>query len=369
MDKELKKLKRAMDKEFIGFKNNQMNKSYKNLNDYLTDGGRLSVGSAAYLRRSRNYDNFAGQWREGLENAGVESGKILPVYEQQIEKMYPELAVYMREYPELQQIFRDAVTSPTPPSASMLNAKLRGTTFWQSLTESKVRFDTATEASKQQMIDEMNLRVTSIAQGVGVSVDAANPKIKDLSVQAIRGGWTDQMLSNALGTMLLEDDETTLQLRTGFLGSRIQKTISDWGYPVRGQGRQDFANDWITKIATGQESEQTFQSYMKEQAKTWFPSFSQQFDEGRTFKEIVAPYEQIASATLEKDPESIDWTDPIYSQALNQGPERNNAPMSFSEWTKKLRTDSAYGWNTTQQANDLAHTIGMSLTRAFGKVR
>jgi hypothetical protein len=366
---ELKKLKTAMDKEFTNFKNNQLNKSYKNLNDYLTDGGRVSPSSAAYQRRQANYNKFSTQWRDNLQTSGVASGKILPMYEQQIEKMYPELAVYMRQYPELRKIFRDAVTSPTPPSGAMLNAKLRGTTFWQSLTDSRVAYDTATEASKQQMVDTMNSKVVSISQGVGVSLDLNNPKVKDLSIQAIRGGWTDQMLSNAVGTMLLEDDETTVQLRTSFLGTQIQGTLNKWGYPTGGQGRQDFANEWVAKIATGQESQNTFETYLKNQAKTWFPSFADQFEAGRSFKEIVSPYEQIAASTLEKDPNDIDWSDPLYSQALNQGAEKNNAPMSFSDWTKKLRTDSAYGWNSTQQANDLARQIGMSLTRAFGKVR
>lgn len=366
---DLKKLKRSMDNEFVNFKNNQLGKSYKNLKAYLTDNGKVSENSPVYARRSAAYNSFSVQWRENLETSGVESGKILPMYEQQIERMYPELAVYMREYPELRQIFREAVTSPAPPSPQVLNSKLRGTAFWQTLTDSRVAYDTATEASRQQMVDQMNSRIISISQGVGVPLDAANPKVKDLSIQAIRGGWTDQMLSNAVGTLLLEDDATTVQLRTSFLGTKIQETLNKWGYPTRGQGRQEFANEWVAKIATGQESQTTFETYLKEQAKTWFPSFTAQFDAGRTFKDVVAPYEQITASTLEKDPADIDWSDPLYSQALNQGPERGNAPMSFSEWTKKLRTEPSYGWNSTQQANDLAHKIGMSLTRAFGKVR
>lgn len=366
---DVKKLKKSLDKDFLGFKNNQLGKSYKNVNDYLTDGGKVPVGSAVYNRRSAAYGKFSTEWKDNLNEAGVQSGKLLPAYQQQIEKMYPSLAAYMKQYPELQQIFRDAVTSPTPPSAQMLNTKMRGTSFWQTLTDSSVAYDTANDATRQQMVDGSLLKIQSLAQSTGVKIDATEAKFKDLAVKSVREGWTDQMVSNALGGLLVEDDEDVIQLRQGLVGTKVNQTLDTWGYPSSRNTRQTFVNEWVSKIATGAESNETLQTYLKEQAKVWYPSFAAEFESGRTFKQVVDPYARIAASTLEKDQESIDWSDPLYSQALNQGAEKGNAPMSFADWSKKLRTDATYGWNQTQQANDLAATIGRSLTRAFGKVR
>jgi hypothetical protein len=369
MAEDVKKLKKSLDKDFLGFKNNQLTKSYKNVNDYLTDGGKVPVGSAVYNRRMAAYSKFSEEWKANLNEAGVQSGKLLPAYQQQIEKMYPSLAAYMKQYPELQQIFRDAVTSPTPPSAQILNTKMRGTQFWQTLTDSSVEYDTANDATRQQMTDGSLLKIQTLAQSSGVKIDINEAKFKDLAVKSVREGWTDQMVSNALGGLLVEDDEDVIQLRQGLVGTKVNQTLDTWGYPTRGGSRQEFVNQWISKIATGAESTDTLQTYMKEQAKVWYPSFANEFEAGRTFKQVVDPYARIAASTLEKNQESIDWTDPLYSQALNQGPEKGNAPMSFADWNKKLRTDASYGWNQTQQANDLAATIGRSLTRAFGKVK
>ena len=366
---DVKKLKKSLDKDFLGFKNNQLTKSYKNVNDYLTDGGKVPVGSAVYNRRMAAYTKFSTEWKANLNEAGIQSGKLLPTYQQQIEKMYPTLAAYMKQYPELQQIFRDAVTSPTPVSATILQSKMRGTKFWQTLTDSAVAYDTATDATRQQMTDGSLMKIQSLAQSSGVAIDINEAKFKDLAVKSVREGWTDQMLSNALGGLFVADDEETTQLRQGLVGTKVNETLNTWGYPTRGGGRQDFVNQWVNKIATGAESTETLKTYLQEQAKVWYPSFAKEFEAGRTFKQVVDPYARIAASTLEKDQESIDWTDPLYSQALNQGAEKGSAPMSFADWNKKLRTDASYGWNQTQQANDLAATIGRSLTRAFGQVR
>lgn len=369
MANDVKKLKAAQDKEFLNFKANQLGVKYKTVRDYLTDNGKLNSSSATYQRRAAAYNKYATEWKANLNEAGIQSGKLLPTYQTQIEKMYPELAGYMRQYPELQKIFRDAVTSPVPVAEGVLNAKMRGTSFWQTLTDSRVAWDTATDASREQMTQETAVYIRSIAQRSGVSWQDTDPKVRDLAVKAKREGWSEQMVADAVGAMLVEDDEDVVQLRTGYLGNQVNETLNTFGYPARSGTRQSFVNDWVTKIATGAESTETLQTYLKEQAKVWYPSFSDQFEAGRTFKQVIDPYARIAASTLEKDPESIDFTDPLYSVAINQGPEKQNAPMSFADWTKKLRSDSAYGWNNTQQANDLAMQVGASLVRAFGKVR
>lgn len=369
MADEIKKLKRSMDKEFLGFKANQLGKTYKSVKDYLTDNGANPVGGLVYNRRVSAYNTYAENWKTNLNEAGIQSGKLLPEYQKQIEKMYPALAAYMNQYPELQSIFRKAVTSPVPVSVQVLNAQMRGTSFWQTLTDSRVAYDTATEASKQQMRDQMSAKVTGIAQNVGITFDPNEQKFQTLVVDAVREGWTDAMLGNAIGRLAVSDSEDVVRLREGLVGTKVNQALNQWGYPISGDNRVGFVNEWTAKIATGAESTETLNTYLKDQAKQWYPSFSQQFDNGLSFKDVVSPYASIAASTLEMDANNIDWTNPIYSRALNQGPEKNNAPMSFADWSKALRTDEAYGWNSTQQANDLARQIGATFARAFGKVK
>lgn len=369
MAEDVKKLKRAMDKEFLGFKANQLGKTYKSLDAYLTDNGAAEKGSQAYNRRVAAYTQFSVQWKANLNEAGVQSGKLIPAYQEQIQKMYPELYAYINESPEIQKIFRDAVVSPVAISPTVLQAQIRATPFWQTVTQSRSAFDLGTDASRQAAIDTKSADVVAYAQSLGVSVSATDPKIIDIATKAARENWSDKMFQNAVGTMLTEDDGDTVALRQGYTGTQISAAMRKWGYPMTGTAKQTFTNEWVTKIASGGESLETLNTYLKDQARSWFPSFAAQFDAGRTFADVAQPYAQIAANTLEKDVNSIDWSDPMYSVALNQGAEKGNAPMSFNDWSTRLRTDSAYGWNSTDQANQLAHQIGTSLVRAFGRVR
>lgn len=369
MANDMKKLKSAMDKEFLGFKANQLGKTYKSLEAYLTNDGQAEPGSAVYRRRVAAYNQFSEEWKKNLNQAGVQSGKLLPAYQEQIQKMYPELAAYINESPELQKIFRDAVTSPVPIAATVLQARIRATPFWNTVTQSRSAFDLATDATRQAAVAEKTSQAVAYAQSLGVSVSASDPKVVDVASKAAREGWSERMFQNAIGAVLTEDDGDTVALRQGYMGTQVSGTMKKWGYPTTGTAKQSFTNEWVTKIATGGESMETLNTYLKEQAKTWFPSFAEQFDAGRTFSDVVQPYAQIAANTLEVDMDGIDWSNPIYSVALNQGPDKGGTPMSFNDWATKLRTDSVYGWNSTQQANQLAHQIGSALVRGFGKVR
>lgn len=366
---ELKQLNTKMRKDFLARKNKQLGTSYKSINEYLTDGGKMGESSAVYARRSAAFSQFKTTWNSNLMDYAVATGKMSPSYESKVREMYPSLAGYLDQSPELSKIFRDAVTSPTPPTDQVLRARLQGTKFWQTLTQSKVAWDTATDAERQAALDSKVNEVITIGQNLGVSLNPKDGRVVQLATDAARLGWDATHLQNAVGGMALADSEENQMLRNGQIGRTVSTMLNQYGYPSKGDNRTSTITEWVSKIAQGQESPETLRTYLTTQAKQWYPSFANDFDMGRTFQDVIDPYAQIAASTLEKPKESIDWTDPIYSRAINQGPEKNNMPMSIAEWQKTLRTDAAYGWNETQQANDLALQIGSTLARAFGRVR
>lgn len=369
MAEELKALQKDLNTKFIASRNELLGTKFKSLKAYLTDNGNADPGTPVYKRRQAAYEKFGKQYQVDLETAAVQSGAKNPAYEDTIREMYPELAAYFDEYPQVRSIFIDAVTAPNPPSSTILRSRLAGTDFWQTLTDTKVKWDTGTEAFREATLGEKSLKVVQIAQGLGVTLGQDDDRVKSVATDAARLGWSDAALANAVGKLITGDTGDVAELRSGYLGTKVNGLFNDFGYIAKGQRRADVVSGWVSKIATGAESLQTLQTFLAEQAKVLYPSFTKDFEAGRTFKQVVAPYADVAATVLEKDAGSIDWADPLYSMALNQGPQADNKPMSLTEWQRKLRTDSAYGWNETQNANDLARQIGSTLARAFGKVR
>jgi uncharacterized protein YjdB len=43
--------------------------------------------------------------------------------------------------------------------------------------------------------------------------------------------------------------------------------------------------------------------------------------------------------------------------------------MGLGDWVTKLKSDESFGWQFTKQANQQATDIGLTLARAFGKVK
>lgn len=369
MAEELKSLQKDLNSKFLASRNETLGTKYKSLKAYLTDNGNVQPGTPVYARRQAAYNKFGTQYKTDLETAAINSGMKNPAYEDTIREMYPELAAYFDEYPAVRSIFIDAVTAPNPPSATILRSRLAGTDFWQTLTDTKVKWDTGTQAFRDAALSEKSLKVVQIAQGLGVSLSQDDDRVKSVATDAARLGWSDASLANAVGKLIAGDTGDMAELRSGYLSTKVNAQFNDYGYVSKGQRRAEAVNEWVSKIATGAESLQTLQTYLTEQAKVLYPSFTKDFEAGRTFKQVVAPYADVAATVLEKDAASIDWSDPLYSVALNQGPQADNKPMSLSEWQRKLRSDAAYGWNQTQNANDLARQIGSTLARAFGKVR
>lgn len=369
MAEELTAIQKDLNRKFLASRNETLGTKYKSLKAYLTDNGKVEPNTPVYDRRQAAYNKFGQTYKQDIQKAAVETGMVAPAYEQTIREMYPELATYFDEYPAVRTIFVDAVTSPNPPSATILRSRLAGTPFWQTLTESKVKWDTGTEAFREGALNEKSLKVVQMGQQLGVTLAQDDARVRSIATDAARLGWSDATLTNAVGKLITGDTGDMAELRSGYLGQQVNKAFGDYGYVAQGQRRAENVNQWVNKIATGAESLQTLQTYLTDQAKILYPSFTKDFEAGRTFKQVVAPYADVAANVLEKDAGTIDWSDPLYSVALNQGPQADSKPMSLTEWQRKLRTDASYGWDQTQNANDLAQQIGTTLARAFGKVR
>lgn len=369
MADDLKAIQKDLTTKFIASRNEVLGTKYKNLKAYFTDDGKVEENTPVYERRQAAFKKFSKQYKTDMETAAVESGAVKPAYEETIREMYPELAAYFDEYPAVRSIFVDAVTAPNPPSATILRSRLAGTDFWQTLTDSKVKWDTGTEAFREAGRQEKSLKVVQMAQGLGVSLAQDDARVLSLATDAARLGWSDALLTTKVGQLITGDKGDMAELRSGYLGQQVNQQFNEYGYVSKGPRRAETVNEWVNKIATGAESLSTLKTYLSDQAKVLYPSFTKDFEAGRTFKQVVAPYADVAANVLEKDAGSIDWSDPLYSVALNQGPQADNKPMSLSEWQRKLRSDSAYGWDQTQNANELAMQIGSTLARAFGKVR
>lgn len=166
------------------------------------------------------------------------------------------------------------------------------------------------------------------------------------------------------GEILKATDPAEFTKSIGEITPKVTDTAHAFLVPMSGAS----AKTWATKIALGQVSEQQYLNYVKAQAKSLFPGMSAAIDSGVTTRDYVQPYAELASKTLEIDPNSVNFLDPKWSKALFQVDPKTGArtAMSLADWQTTLRTESQYGFDKTDQARQASSDLGQQLAKLAG---
>jgi hypothetical protein len=101
-------------------------------------------------------------------------------------------------------------------------------------------------------------------------------------------------------------------------------------------------------------------------AKSAYFQLADKIDAGLSLDEIFQPYKSLAARVLDRSEADIDFNNPIYSTAFGN---KEQGQPTLSDWERMLRTDAKYGYQYTTQANQDATNLGLSIAKAFGKVR
>lgn len=121
----------------------------------------------------------------------------------------------------------------------------------------------------------------------------------------------------------------------------------------------------ITRVLTGQQTEEDFIGSLKETAKLKYEHLASAIDSGRTLEQIADDYKQTAMQILEKSDADIDMSKDIYEKAFNYNDGKKTRLMTNGEWVRMLKTDDRYGWAKTENAKQVGRTIATNIIRSL----
>ena len=280
-------------------------------------------------------------------------------------EMYPNYYAIVRNIPEIAALLERAVAQTYTPE--QFQAQLEQTNWFLQTSGSAREWEVNSNrdpASAQRLIDEkrVSIRDTALATfGVRLSEE----RLTQLATDSLRFGWSDRFLQNAIGDVATTSTAGITQLREGYIGQQLRGTANNYGIAVS----DATFNQWVNKVAVGQESTASWEDYAKVQAKNLFPSIADRIDAGENFQQIVDPYRQSAAALLEIDGGDIDFTQPDWIKAITQMDDKGNQrQMSFTEWNDYVRQNRSFGYEYTEQAQRRAYQVANRLADLFGKV-
>jgi len=280
-------------------------------------------------------------------------------------EMYPNYYAIVRNIPEIAALLERAVAQGYTPEK--FQAELEQTNWFLQTSGAAREWEINSNrdpASAQRLIDEQRVSIRDMALAT-FGVRLSEERLTQLAVDSLKFKWSDRFLQNAIGDVATTSTAGITQLREGYIGQQLRKTANDYGIAVS----DATFNQWVNKVAVGQESTASWEDYAKVQAKNLFPSIADRIDAGENFQQIVDPYRQSAAALLEIDGGDIDFTQPDWIKAITQMDDKGNQrQMSFTEGNDYVRQNRSFGYEYTEQAQRRAYQVANRLADLFGKV-
>lgn len=228
---------------------------------------------------------------------------------------------------------------------------------WQEVQANDPATATATRAS-----------LMTSAQDLAQNYEASGLDLNNIVDTVLKTGGSSSdlaaMIRSQSGYYARQKGEQTAARASG-LYSTVETLAQDYAIPM------DANTIWKWAVyATGGRGIGAVEDYMKEQAKSRFPSLGGAIDQGVTVKQYVAPYIQDAVSELGINPAEFNlqqakWSHPLEQVDPTTG---NKVPMSRMQWIRTLRTDPMYGYDTTTQGVDQAAQLTTQLANKFGAI-
>ena len=262
--------------------------------------------------------------------------------------------------PELKKLFSQAVAGQW--TAQKFQASLRDTAWWKThgqVARDFLMLQYGDPETARRKVDAMNLKVTTMARGMGSAVDAHG--VDNIVSASIMYGWSDAQIRNEIGRLMVFKPGQ----RLGEAGDAVDK-LNQFSYSMGIQNSDSWYNNWAQKIVRGQATQQDAEDEMRRAAKSLFPMWSKQIDAGQTVADLASPYLQSYSTILEVPPGSVNLFDPLMKKALQYKDPKTgqNTVKPIWQFETELRSDPR--WKATKNAQDSMMQVAHQVLTDFG---
>ena len=241
-----------------------------------------------------------------------------------------------------------------------LQGSIKTTTWWKTRTDAQRQYDLIIKENPKEAARQIALKreeVQTAASNLGVTLTAA--EMNSMATAFYRDGSSQAEVQARLAANWDMGEKQTGQAAIAV--DDIRQTAADYGVRLAPATQEKYTR----QILAGDMDAKGWEDMIREQAKMLYAPISAQLDQGKTVKDVMGSYLQIAGSELGMDPEQMSLDDPRWTAAIYG---ENNAPMTAGQWTAKIRQDPLYGWDKTFGARQQASQLATEFGRAFGVV-
>jgi hypothetical protein len=313
--------------------------------DVIAGLAALKLSDTAANRQIVRDQIRSGKLPGGGGASGFDAG-----WQDRFKKEYPAYAWMLTEldqtkYADLFQLMNDAVKPGSEYTDELFQRKFIGTSWYTELAAGKTGRALTTAIGAYSWGEGQLAKFLTTATRMGYT-DAT---LKSKAYEALFSKTADgkYVNPNAIGEVKASSQFLAIKK----IGTSFLTPISD--------------ESVIDTLVGGRSSDDLMRT-SRELAKAKFPHLANAIDAGVTLEDITYGYKRDAAQLLEVDANTIDMSAGGYSAALGS---MKDPMMSTAEWASYIKGTPEFGWQFTKQANQQATDIGLTLARAFGKVK
>lgn len=283
-------------------------------------------------------------------------------YENIVRRDYPQFAYLLDNAdlfgPDVVAALKNAVRLGW--TAERFQGAISSTSYWKNTTGFAKRFDAATPADQQSLIEKTSQELALITELGELDPTQVATFTRDMA----RRGVTGDALNKFAYSFIFKqgvDTEAARQAMESENASSIKKIAKAYGSSLDDATVRNYLEQGKTPVEVAR--------IYKEKLKGQFPHLTSQLDADLTFDDIVGDYRRVAASVLERQETEIDFQKPEFLEAIATRDDKGNTrQLSLGEWVSRLKKDDRYGYSKTKTAVRDAQNLAGSIARSFGKV-
>lgn len=226
------------------------------------------------------------------------------------------------------------------------------------ITKRLVLEESKPEAAKLEVDQRMATLTAALAtSGVQLGDDDLNKIARDAWVYNWNPEQTDRAVARA-ASVALDGGDWAAQTE------ELHKYADDYGVDLTDPMQRQWQQDYLNKRGS-----EGIKSLIRSQASARYPVFGERLDSGESLRSLTDAYFQQAGNLLEVDPNTIDWSDPLFANGrafITTNANGQQVQKSLADFEKDIRSDTR--WVNTKNAKEELTSGAYNLLQRFGMV-
>lgn len=241
--------------------------------------------------------------------------------------------------------------------------ELRGTPWWKNKSDAQRRYELNKTQNPGQLQSDVRTAKKSVQNlSVKLGVYLSSAQISNIATSWVRNDMSESEIQDLIGRKY-QPRRTGTSLARGHMGvagaARAQLNEMAMNYGMKFSGK--WLNSAARNVARGRRSVSDYEGFVRRRAQATFKAISADIQEGRTVREILDPYIQVAADELGLAPSTFNTTGAKWLKPIS-GKEQ----MSMDDWVRTIRSNKSYGYDRSRNATRQASIMAREMMSTMG---